>query len=106
MKRLLQLVHHRSLTASVASLLVAFAASGFIPEHRYRIQQQGMGYLAPAACQALLGWFICALTLFILIRDNRSGYPSFRLSLATLLRALACAPILFLTVVVVSGFLK
>src|SRR5262245_56470460 len=76
MGRLLQIVHHRSLTVSIVALSFAFLALGFLPEHSYRIEQQGGSYLLAAAVIALLGLFICTFTLIILLRDNRSGYPA------------------------------
>lgn len=106
MTRLLQILHHRSLTASLSSLFFAFLAFVFLPEHSYRLRQQGMSYLTPAAITALVGLAICGLTFFILIRDNRSGYPSFRCSLATLLWALACVPVFWLLLVVAGGFVR
>ena len=102
MRRLLQFLHHRSLTVSVIALVLAFYALAFLPEHSYRLHQQGAAFLTQAAVAATLGLIWCAFTLWILLRDNRSGYPSFRCSLATLLWALACFPVLFLTVIVVG----
>jgi len=55
---------------------------------------------------AVLGVAYCALNLVLLLRDNRSGYESFRLSVATLLWALACFPVMLLTIGVVRGLLK
>ena len=106
MRRLFQFVHHRSLTASVIALFLALLAFAFLPEHRYRMEQQGSAYLTAAAIAALLGLVVCALTLIILIRDNQSGYPAFRCSLATLLWALACVPVLLLTAIVIGGFVR
>ena len=106
MKRVLQFVHHRSLTASIVALVLALLTCGFFPEYVYRLQQQGMGYLMPATITALIGLIVCAFTLFVLIRDNRSGYPSFRCSLATLLWAFACVPVFTLTVLVIRGFFR
>jgi hypothetical protein len=40
------------------------------------------------------------------LRDNRSGYPSFRCSLATLLWALACVPVALLALNVIGGFFR
>jgi hypothetical protein len=106
MRRLFQIVHHRSLTASVTCLFFAFFAFAFLPEHSYRLQQQDASYLTVATLTALLGLVICAFTLFILVRDNRTGYPSFRCSLATLLWALACVPVFFLTLIVIGGLFR
>ena len=106
MKHVFQLLHHRSLTVSVIALFFALLAFAFLPEHSYRLQQQGAGYLTSAGIAALLGLIFCAFTSVILLRDNRSGYPSMRCSLATLLWALACVPIFFLTVVVIGGFFR
>jgi hypothetical protein len=84
----------------------ALLAIGFLPEHAYRMEQQGASYFRPAEIAALLGLCICAFTLVILLRDNRSGYPALRCSLATFLWALACVPVWGLTLVVVSNFLR
>jgi hypothetical protein len=104
MTRLLQFLHHRSLTVSVIALVLGCYAFAFLPEHSYRLNQQRATFITQAGIAAALGLFWCVFTLFVLLRDNRSGYPSFRCSLATLLWALACFPVLFLTVVVVGGF--
>ena len=50
---------------------------------------------------AILGLLYSAFTLIVLLRDNRSGYPSFRCSLATMLWGLACFPVLVLVVIIV-----
>ena len=102
MRRLLRFLHHRSLSASLVSLFFGFLALGFLPEHTYRLRQQGMGYLTSAAVATILSLAVCSITLFILIRDNRSGYPAFRCSLATLLWALGCAPVIWLILVLVG----
>jgi len=104
MRRLSQLLRHRSLTVSVIALVLAFYALAFLPEHSYRLRQQGAAFLTQAAIAAALGLSLCVFTLCILLRDNRSGYPSFRCSLATLLWALACFPILLLTLIVAGEF--
>jgi hypothetical protein len=102
MRRISQVFHHRSLTVSVVALLFALLALGFLPEHRYRLEQQGSVFLTRAGIAAALGLLDCTFTLIVLLKDNRSGYPSFRCSLATLLWALACFPILVLTAVVIG----
>src|SRR5258708_6599629 len=103
MRRIFQFLHHRSLTVSVIALFFALLAFAFLPEHSYRLHQQGAAFLTQAGIAAVLGLLYCAFNLVILLRDNRSGYPSFRCSLATLLWALACLPVLFLTMVVLGG---
>ena len=104
MRRFLQFLHHRSLTVSIVALVFGFYAFAFLPEHSYRLHQQREAFLTQAGTAAGLGLLWCVFTLFMLLGDNRSGYPSFRCSLATLLWALACLPVLFLTVVVIGGF--
>ena len=106
MRRLFQIVHHRSLTASIVALSFALLAIAFLPEHAYRMEHQGAAYFRPASITALLGLFICAFTLVILLRDNRSGYPALRCSLATFLWALACVPVFGLTLVVASRLFR
>ena len=101
-----RVLHHRSLTASAVALFFGYLAFAFLPEYGYRLQQQGSVYLVQAGVAALAGWLVCALTLAVLIRDNRSGYPAMRCSVATLIWALACFPVLFLTVIVVGGLVK
>lgn len=58
------------------------------------------------AVVAVLGLLVCSLTLLILLHDGRTGYPSFRCSVSTLLWSLACVPIFWLTVIVVSRALE
>lgn len=82
------------------ALVLGFYALAFLPEHRYRLHQQGSTFLTQAAIAAALGLMWCVFTLWILLRDNRSGYPSFRCSLATLLWGLACFPVFSLIVIV------
>jgi membrane protease YdiL (CAAX protease family) len=106
MKRLSQFLHHRSLTVAVVALVLAFYALAFLPEHSYRLHQQRAAFLTQAAIAAALGVIWCVFTLCILLRDNRSGYPSFRCSVATLLWALACFPVLLLTLIVVGELWK
>jgi hypothetical protein len=81
MKGLSQLLHHRSLTVAMVALVLAFYALAFLPEHAYRLHQQGAAFLTYAAIGAALGAIWCLFTLYVLLRDNRSGYPSFRCSL-------------------------
>jgi hypothetical protein len=107
MRRLSQFLHHRSLTFSLIGLLFALFGIMFLPElpeHTYRLQRHGAAFLTQAAIAAALGLLYCAFNLWILLRDNRSGYPSFRCSLATLLWAFACTPVLVLSAAVVREF--
>lgn len=106
LRRDIQFLHHRSLTASITSLVFAFLASAELPESDYRLGQQGADYLIQAGVVALLGLFVCALTFIILLQDNRSGYPSLRCSVATFLWALACAPVFALMGFVTSTVLR
>jgi len=95
-----QLFHHRSLTASIISLVFAFFAIGGFP------LEQNSERLFGAGVVAVLGLLICTLTLLVLLHDGRTGYPSFRCSVSTLLWSLACVPIVWLTVIVVSQVLE
>jgi cell division protein FtsW (lipid II flippase) len=106
MKRVFQILHHRSLSASIVALFFALLAFGLLPEHAYRIRQQGAAFLRHAGTMALIGCLVCVFTLIMLLRDNRSGYPPHRCSIATLLWALACVPIFLLAVVVIGELLK
>jgi hypothetical protein len=84
----------------VVTLLFAALAIGAFP-----LEQRSQN-LSQAGAVAVLGLLACALTLVVLLRDNRTGYPSFRCSVATLLWSLACVPIIWLSVVVVSRALE
>ena len=106
MSRTFQLLHHRSLTVSIVALFMGFYALAFLPEHGYWLQQNRATFLLQSALAAGLGMLYCAFNLVILLRDNRSGYPSFRCSLATLLWTLACFPVLFLAIVVIGDLCK
>ena len=106
MRRFFQICHHRSLTLSMIALFLAFCSFGFLFEHSYQLRMQGARFLTGAGIMALLGLIVCTVVIINLIRDDRSGYPSFRLSLATLLRALACFPIVFLAATVMADFFK
>jgi hypothetical protein len=105
-KGIFQFLSHRGLTLSILALFFGLFAFGFLPEHRYRFQQHGAAYLTSAGITASVGLAICALTLGILLKGNRSGYSSSRCALATLLWALACVPVLFLTAVVIEELLR
>ena len=84
----------------MATLLFAALAIGVFP-----LEQRSQN-LSQAGAVAILGLLACAFTLVILLRDNHAGYPSFRCSVATLLWSLACVPIIWLSVVVVSRVLE
>jgi hypothetical protein len=101
MKRLFQFLHHRSLTVSIVAVILALVPLGFLPEHAFRLQQ-GAAYLRSAGITAAIDVLFCTFALVILVKDNRSGYPSYRCSLATLLWALACVPVILLIVVVIG----
>ena len=105
-RRVSQLLHHRSLTVAVIALFFAVLALGFLMEHGYRLHHQRTAFLRQSSIAAALGVLYCTFTLVLLLKDNRSGYPSFRCSLATLLWALACFPILLLTAVVVRELVR
>jgi hypothetical protein len=104
MKRLFEIFRHRSLSLSLVALLFALLATSLLPEHHYRIEHQGTSYFAFAVAIVVGGLSTCAFSLANLIRDSRSGYPSFRCSLATLLLALACGPTGFLAFLLVGRF--
>jgi len=40
MRRLLQLLHHRSLTVAIIALFLGFYAFAFLPEHSYRLHRK------------------------------------------------------------------
>jgi hypothetical protein len=102
MKRISQLLRHRSLTLSFVTLFGALLATTFLPEHAYRLQQHGATYLRPAAIIATLGFSVSVFTLIRLLKDT-AGYPSHRCSIATLLWALGSVPILLLCLTVISA---
>src|SRR5579862_217614 len=103
---LFRILHHRSLTVSVVAMFFAFFASGFLPESDYRLQQAGPDYLLPAYIVAILGFAVCFVGFVNLMKDDRSGYEGFRLSLATMLWSLACIPISLLFVIVMSRVIR
>ena len=102
MSRISRILHHRSLTVSVAGLFFALLAFSFFPEHAYRLHRWGRVFLVQCGIAAALGLLYSMFTLIVLLRDDRSGYPSFRCSLAILLWALASIPSLLLAVFVVG----
>lgn len=104
--RLFRILHHRSLTLSVVTIFFAFLASGFLPESDYRLQQEGPEYLLPAYIVAVLAFAVCCITFVNLLKDDRRGYESFRLSVATLLLSFACVPISLLFVMVMSQVVR
>jgi hypothetical protein len=102
MKTLSQIFHHRSLTISIVALFFGLWALTCFQYDATDARR----WLLDAAFVAGLGLTFCTLNLILLLRDNRTGYESFRLSLATLLWALACFPIVLLAIGVVGGVLK
>lgn len=102
MKTLSQFFHHRSLTVSIVALFFGLWALACMPYYATDERR----WLLDAAFVAGLGLTYCTLNLILLLRDNRTGYQSFRLSLATLLWALACFPIVLLVIGVVRGVFK
>jgi len=84
----------------MVTLLFAALAIGTFPLERHTEN------LAQSGSVAVLGLLACTLTLIVLLRDNRTGYPSFRCSVASLLWSLACVPIVWLSVVVVNRALE
>lgn len=102
MKLFSKLLHHRSLTVSVVALFFGLWALASIPH----LATDSIVWLRQSGFVAAVGLGYCTLNLIILLKDNRSGYESFRLSLATSLWALACFPILSLVVGVVSTLFK
>ncbi len=106
MKRILKILHHRSLTISLVACFFGVNAFAFIPEHGYRLHQQGTRFLFNAGIAATVALVADIITLIVLLRDDRSGYPSMRFSLATLLWALGCFPTGWLAVIVLGGVLK
>lgn len=101
--RLFRILHHRSLTLSVIATFLALIAITFLPESDYRLRHLGADYLLPASVIAISGFAVCCLTFVNLLRDDKSGYEGFRLSVATLLWALACIPISFISLIVIAG---
>ena len=106
MHRLFQTLHHRSLTISSVAVVFAFLAFGSLWEHRFRMEQEGTRYFIQAGTVAFLGLLVCIVGLINLLKDDRSGYPSMRLSVATLLWALASFPIIGLSLMVVATLLR
>jgi hypothetical protein len=102
MRTISEFFHHRSLTVSIVALFFGLWASACIPHYA----TDATKWLLDAAFVAGLGLTFCTLNLILLLRDNRTGYESFRLSLATLLWAIACFPIVLLAIGVVQGILK
>lgn len=105
MKRLFQILHHRSLTLSIIATFLALLALIFalcVPESDYRLTHQGPNYLLPASIIAFLGFVTCCLAFVNLLRDDKCGYEGFRLSVTTLLWALSCVPIAFLSLIVIG----
>ena len=88
------------------ALFFGLLALSFLFERGYRLQQQGSTFLVQSGVAAILGLLFCAFTLIVLLRDNRSDYPSFRCSLATMLWGLSCFPIFALVVIVVRDLCR
>ena len=106
MRRLTHMLHHRSLTVACLALLYGLFPLAYVVGASHQMHEQDVGFLLLASITALLGWIICAATLIVLLKDSRTGYPSFRCSVATLLWSFACVPVLFLTVGIARGLMR
>lgn len=95
--RLFQSLHHRSLTVSAVAVFLAFLASGFLVESKW---EQAPEWLLSAYIVAILSFATCCVGFLNLLKDDKSGYGGFHLSVATLLWALACLPISLLFLIV------
>lgn len=106
LSRLFRILHHRSLTVSVIAVFFAFLASGLLIGTR---EEPDADWLLAGYIIAIVGFTVCCVALINLLRDERSGYEGFHLSVATLLWAMACVPIslLFLMVMrqVINAYL-
>jgi drug/metabolite transporter (DMT)-like permease len=83
------------------SIFFAVLAFAFVPEFSFRVQQGGTHFRSQASVMAALAAMVCLVTLVILLRDERSGYPSSRLSVAILFWALSCVPVVMLVLQVI-----
>jgi hypothetical protein len=106
MRWIWKFLHHKSLTVSCVALTFALLAVGALPIHSHPVQELGIDHSTLPAIVALLGLLVCGLTLVVLLKDGRSNYPPLRLSLATMLWALSCAPVVVLAFVVGRGLLS
>lgn len=86
--------------------LFGLNAFAFLPEHTFRLRQQGISFLIHSGIAAALAVLLAIITLIVLIRDDRNAYPSMRLAVATFLWALACFPTGWLTIIVVGEVLR
>jgi hypothetical protein len=100
--RLFRILHHRSLTVSIVAVFFALLAFGFLLGGDYRLQREGEDYLLSAYVSAIAGFTVWCVGFVNLLKDDRSGYESFRLSVATLLWALSCLPISLLLLMVMG----
>jgi hypothetical protein len=102
-KPLLRILHHRSLTTSIICLFLSLFAVGLFPGLSERLREPEVSFLVMGGVTAGLGILVCILNLWLLIRDNLTGYPAMRCSVATLVWAFACLPFFALAVVVVRN---
>ena len=98
-------LHHRSLTCALLTLVCTFFALALMVELGDSPRGRA-GFSVQEEVIAGLCFAVALVTFWRLLSDNRSGYAAMRLSVATLIWALACVPIAFLTCTVVGDLLK
>jgi hypothetical protein len=101
MRRISGEFRFRSLTISVLALLLVPFTAGILdwPSNGSRT------FLLGEAAVSLFGISVCIAGYANLIRDERAGYPSSRVSLAAMLLLIALAPHALLAVMVIHDLL-
>ena len=101
MRRICEEFRFRSLTISVLALLLVPFTAGILdwPSNGSRTLLLG------EAAVSLFGISVCIAGYVNLIRDERAGYPSSRVSLAAMLLFIALAPHVILAVMVIHDLL-
>lgn len=101
MRQISEEFHFRSLTISALALLLVPFAAGILdwPSNGSRKFLLGMGAIS------MFGISVCIAGYANLIRDERAGYPSSRVSLAAMLLLIALAPHAILAVMVIHDLL-
>jgi len=106
MKRLFHSLHHRSLTLSLATLpfgvLALVSALSITVQPKFSVAR----FPLQAAVVLVVCAFACIVTLMTLLRDEKSGYSSTRLSVAILVWGFACFPVAILAFLVLREILE
>jgi hypothetical protein len=106
MRRFFQILHHKSLTLSIATLPFSVLALGGVLSLTVQPRFPVVRFPLEATVVLLVCALVCTVTLMTLLKDEKSGYSSTRLSVAILVWGFACFPVAILSFLVIREIVK